>query len=342
MMKKIKDDSITLSHGSGGKLTHELITDLFVKHFNNEILRHQTDSAILQINAKNLSFTTDSFVVDPIFFPGGDIGKLAVCGTVNDLAVSGAKPFCLSASFIIEEGFAMEKLEKIVKSMARESQKAGVLIVTGDTKVVDHGKCDKIFINTTGIGLLEAEKTHISTAENIKAGDKIIVNGPIGEHGVAILAARESLNFELQIDSDCACLNHMIADLTASTDQIHFMRDATRGGLATVLCELAARKNLGIELDETLIPVREKVRGTCEIFGFDPLYMANEGKVVIVVGRDVTDEVIQLLRNDPLGRESAIIGEVVSDHPGQVVLQTEIGGKRIIDMLAGEQLPRIC
>ena len=341
-MRSKLDKTISLSHGSGGKLTHELISDLFVTHFDNEILRDQSDSAILQINKENLAFTTDSFVVDPIFFPGGDIGKLAVCGTVNDLAVSGATPICLSASFIIEEGFSMEELEKIVKSMAQESRKAGISIVTGDTKVVDHGKCDKVFINTSGIGILDEGKNHISTGKHVRAGDKIIVNGPVGEHGVAILAARESLSFELQIESDCACLNHLIAKITSGTDQIHFMRDATRGGLATVLCELADQKKFGIELDETMIPLRDKVRGTCEIFGFDPLYMANEGKVVVVAGQDVADELLDIMRTDPLGKESKIIGEVVSDHPGQVVLQTEVGGRRIIDMLAGEQLPRIC
>ncbi len=341
-MKKRLDKTISLSHGSGGRLTHELITELFVTHFDNEVLRNQADSALLQVNRENLAFTTDSFVVDPVFFPGGDIGKLAVCGTVNDLAVSGAKPLWLSASFIIEEGFEMDQLEKIVRSMAAEAKVAGIQIVTGDTKVVDHGKCDKVFINTAGIGLLDPERIHISTAEHVKTGDKIIVNGPIGEHGVAILAARESLGFELQIDSDCASLNHLIAKMTDRTGEIHFMRDATRGGLATVLCELASRKKLGIQLDELLIPIREKVKGTCEIFGFDPLYMANEGRVVVVAGAEVADELIRIMQSDPLGKESAIIGEIVPDHPGQVVLQTEVGGKRIIDMLAGEQLPRIC
>ena len=341
-MHKHLDKTVSLGHGSGGKLSHELISGLFVKYFNNEILGSQTDSAILQMKSENLAFTTDSFVVDPIFFPGGDIGKLAVCGTVNDLAVSGAKPYCLSASFIIEEGFEMVKLEQIVKSMAEESGKAGILIVTGDTKVVDHGKCDKVFINTAGIGVLEKDHVHISSAKHVNPGDKIIVNGPVGEHGVAILAARESLSFELQIDSDCACLNHMISEMISRFEQVNFMRDATRGGLATVMCELAEQKNLGIKLDETHIPIREKVKGTCEIFGFDPLYMANEGKVVMVTGIDVADDIVRFLQNHPLGKNSAIIGEIVSDHPGKVVLQTEVGGKRIIDMLAGEQLPRIC
>lgn len=341
-MKKRLDKSISLSHGSGGKLTHELIDELFVSYFHNDILKDQADSALLHVNRENLAFTTDSFVVDPIFFPGGDIGKLAVCGTVNDLAVSGARPLWLSASFIIEEGFQMDQLEKIVRSMAEEATLAGIQIVTGDTKVVDHGKCDKVFINTAGIGLLDPERVHISTAEQVKTGDKIIVNGPIGEHGVAILAARESLGFELRIDSDCASLNHLIAKMTDATDGIRFMRDATRGGLATVLCELASRKKLGIQLDELLIPIREKVKGTCEIFGFDPLYMANEGRVVVVASAKVADELIRTMRSDPLGKDSTIIGEVVPHHPGQVVLQTEVGGRRIIDMLAGEQLPRIC
>jgi len=341
-MKKIKDTSVSLGHGSGGKLSHELVSGLFVPYFQNEILEDQTDSALLTIDNENFAFTTDSFVVDPIFFPGGDIGKLAVCGTVNDLAVSGAKPLYLSVSFIIEEGFEMTALEQIVNSMAEEASHAGIKIVTGDTKVVDHGKCDKVFINTTGIGVLEEDKIHISSAKFVKPGDKIIVNGPVGEHGVAILAARESLSFELKIDSDCACLNHMIAEMCSMFKQINFMRDATRGGLATVLCELAEQKNMGIDLDETTIPIREKVKGTCEIFGFDPLYMANEGKVVIVVAEKEADPLIDFLQKHPLGKDSAVIGEVVSDHPGKVVLQTEVGGRRIIDMLAGEQLPRIC
>jgi hydrogenase expression/formation protein HypE len=341
-MKKIKDTSISLGHGSGGKLSHELISDLFVTCFDNEILNDQTDSALLKINKENLAFTTDSFVVDPIFFPGGDIGKLAVCGTVNDLAVSGATPLYLSVSFILEEGFEMTALEQIVKSMAEEAAYAGIKIVTGDTKVVDHGKCDKVFINTTGIGILDEDKVHISSAGRMKPGDKIIVNGPVGEHGVAILAARESLNFELKIESDCACLNHMISDMNSRFEQIHFMRDATRGGLATVLCELAEHKKVGIDLDETMIPIRDKVKGTCEIFGFDPLYMANEGKVVIVAGEKEAVPLLDFLHKHPLGKHSAVIGEVVTDHPGKVVLQTEVGGKRIIDMLAGEQLPRIC
>ncbi|UCG27590.1 MAG: hydrogenase expression/formation protein HypE [Bacteroidales bacterium] len=334
--------TISLGHGSGGKLSHELTGNLFVRYFNNEILAPQTDSAIVKVNRENLAFTTDSFVVDPLFFPGGDIGKLAVCGTVNDLAVSGAIPLFMSASFIIEEGFGMDQLETIVKSMAEESRMAGIKIVAGDTKVVDHGQCDKLFINTTGIGVIDPERIHISTGANIRYGDKIIVNGTVGDHGVAILSARESLSFESKLETDCACLNHLIADVLKKTDKIRFMRDATRGGLATVLCELAADKSFGIELDEVGIPVKEGVKGMCEIFGFDPLYMANEGKAVIVVAVEAAGDVVSLLRKDPIGKNCSVIGEIVEDHPGQVVLKTEIGGKRIVDMLAGEQLPRIC
>lgn len=341
-MKIQLDKTISLGHGSGGKLSHELINGLFIKHFNNRILNRQTDSAILRLDNDSLAFTTDSYVVDPIFFPGGDIGKLAVCGTVNDLAVSGAVPVYLSASFIIEEGFDIMQLEKIVISMAQEGRESGIQIITGDTKVVNHGKCDKIFINTTGLGILEPERIHISTGDHIKKGDKIIINGPVGDHAVAILAARESLKFELPVVSDCVSLNYLITGMLGRTDKIRFMRDATRGGLATVLCELAEQKNIGIDLDETSIPLREGVRGTCEIFGFDPLYMANEGKVVTVVAGEAADDLIRFLRKEPLGRDSAIIGEIVDSHPGQVVLKTEIGGSRIIDMLAGEQLPRIC
>jgi len=336
------NNKILLGHGSGGKLSHELIKELFVKHFSNEILKDQTDAAILSIDSAKLAFTTDSFVVDPIFFPGGDIGKLAVAGTVNDLAVSGAKPLYLSVGFIIEEGFLFSDLEKVVKSMADEAMKAGVMIVTGDTKVVNRGKCDKLFINTSGIGEIQETKVHIGTGQNIQPGDKIIINGTIGDHGMAVMAVRENLSFKTDIQSDCACLNHLTAQVFAVSDQIKFMRDATRGGLATVLCELAENKNFGIEINETNLPVKENVRGLCELLGFDPLYVANEGKIVMVVGKEDADEVLEALKNNELGKNAAIIGEIVNIHPGRTWLTTAIGGRRIIDMLAGEQLPRIC
>lgn len=333
---------ILLSHGSGGKLSHELINKLFVKYFNNESLEAQTDSAILETAEGEIAFTTDSYVVDPIFFPGGNIGKLAVCGTVNDLAVSGAAPKYLSCGFIIEEGMHLDELEKVVASMSEEAAKAGVRIVTGDTKVVNRGKCDKLFINTAGIGALERSKRHISYGNSVTSGDRVIVNGSIGDHGIAILAARESLSFRSEIQSDCAPLNDLIAKIPCKPEQIRFMRDATRGGLATVLCELAGEKNLGIAVDEEKIPVKEVVSGACEVFGFDPLYLANEGKVVMVVDGAVADAVVEELRKHPLGREATVIGEIVDDHPGKVLLQTTIGGRRILDMLAGEMLPRIC
>lgn len=333
---------ILLSHGSGGKLSRDLISNLFVKYFNNDTLDQQTDSAILNMDMKKLSFTTDSYVVDPIFFRGGNIGKLAVCGTVNDLAVSGAKPLYLSCGFIIEEGFALEDLETIVASMAEEAAKARVKIVTGDTKVVNKGKCDKIFINTAGIGQLEKKYENISFGKDISPGDKIILNGSIGDHGIAILAARESLSFQSDVSSDCASLNGLIDLMLSASPNIKFMRDATRGGLATVLCELAESKNLGIEVDESKVPVKEIVTGTCEIFGFDPLYLANEGKVVAVAGSNDADAILEAMHQHPLGKSASIIGEVTAAHAGKVLMQTAVGGHRIIDMLAGEMLPRIC
>ena len=334
--------NILLGHGSGGKLSHDLITDLFVKYFSNIILDEQTDAAVLRLGSENIAFTTDSFVVDPIFFPGGNIGKLAIAGTVNDVAVSGAKPLYLSTSFIIEEGFSIKDLEVIVKSMAEEANKAGMKIVTGDTKVVNRGKCDKVFINTTGMGELPESNIHIGSGLYLNPGDKIIINGSLADHGMCIMAAREDIKFTTDIHSDCACLNHLIKNALDVTENIHFMRDATRGGLATVLCELAKNKNFGIEINEETLPVNENVRGMCELLGFDPLYVANEGKVVMVVGKEDAEKVLATLRKNDLGKDAAIIGEVVDEHKGKAWLTTGIGGRRIIDMLAGEQLPRIC
>jgi hydrogenase expression/formation protein HypE len=338
----IRNDKVLLGHGSGGKLSHDLITGLFVKYFSNNILGKQTDSAVLSINSGQISFTTDSFVVDPIFFPGGDIGKLAVCGTVNDLAVSGATPLYLSAGFIIEEGFPFSELEAIVRSMASEAKKAKVSIVTGDTKVVNRGKCDRIFINTAGIGLIRKENMHIGEGSRIRPGDKILINGSIGDHGMAVLSARQELNIQSDIESDCASLNGMIQNIFDITNGIRFMRDATRGGLATVLSELSAGKEFGINLEESLIPVKPKVRAFCELLGFDPLYVANEGKVVVVVDAISATEVLETMKNHELGRQASVIGEIVMDNPGRSWIKTGIGGKRILDMLAGEQLPRIC
>lgn len=334
--------NILLGHGSGGKLSHDLISDLFVKYFSNDILDAQSDAAIIPVSTQNIAFTTDSFVVDPIFFPGGNIGKLAVAGTVNDIAVSGAKPLYLSASFIIEEGLVLSELEKIVKTMADEAQKAGVKIVTGDTKVVNRGKCDKVFINTTAIGVIEPENVHIGSGKKIKPGDKIIINGSLADHGMCIMAAREDLQFSADIVSDCACLNGLIAEALATSSSIHFMRDATRGGLATVLCELAINAGVGIEIKEDNLPVRENVRGICELLGFDPMYVANEGKVLIVVAAEDAENVLNVIKKNEFGKEAAIIGEIVGEHQRKAWITTGIGGRRIIDMLAGDQLPRIC
>lgn len=339
---KNNTEKILLGHGSGGKLSHELIDNLFAKHFKNPILDQQSDSAIIPITGDNLAYTTDSFVVDPIFFPGGNIGNLAVAGTVNDLAVSGAKPMYLSAGFIIEEGFLFSELEQIVISMAEDAKKAGVIIVTGDTKVVDKGKCDKVFINTSGIGILEGKNTHISSGSEIKVGDKIIINGSIGDHGMSVMAARNELNIKTHIVSDCACLNHLIADAMSSNHQIKFMRDATRGGLGTVLSELVNGREYGIKIDEEKLVIHENVRGLCEILGFDPIYVANEGKVVMVVSNNDAEKVLDKIKKSPFGKEASIIGEISGNHKGMAWLNTSVGGQRVIDMLSGQQLPRIC
>ncbi|HJX71619.1 MAG TPA: hydrogenase expression/formation protein HypE [Bacteroidales bacterium] len=338
----MKDEKIQIGHGSGGKQTSELIKKFFVKYFDNQILNQLTDSAILDIENTVLAYTTDSYVVDPVFFPGGDIGKLAICGTVNDLSVSGAIPVYISAAFIIEEGFDFNDLRKISESMAAEAGKAGVKIVTGDTKVVSKGQCDKIFITTTGIGILNNKHRHISTGSHIKPGDAIIVNGYIGDHGIAVLGARENIQFEEELISDCASLNHLIQKIIQSGIKIRFMRDLTRGGLATVLSELTDNKPYGIIINEHDIPVREVVKGTCEIFGFDPLYLANEGKVLMVVDSKDARKTIEEMMKNADGVKPAIIGKVTTDHPGKSVLNSIVGGKRIIDRLAGEMLPRIC
>jgi hydrogenase expression/formation protein HypE len=338
---KNQEAKIMLGHGSGGKLMHSLIEDIFIKHFSNSILKEQTDSAILQVGSSEIAFTTDSFVIDPLFFPGGNIGKLAVCGTVNDLAVSGAVPLYLSVSFIIEEGFPISELEVVVESLASEAKKAGVLIVTGDTKVVNKGKCDKLFINTAGIGKITKKDSFISKALDIQAGDVIIVNGTIGDHGMAVMNARESFNFKTNVESDCASLNHMIREVLDKSS-VKFMRDPTRGGVATVLNELVGKTKLGIEIEESSLLINPGVKAMCELLGFDPLHIANEGKVLIVAGEIEGLEILEILKKNELGTKSTIIGRVVSEHPGKVVLKNETGGRRIIDSLSGDQLPRIC
>jgi hydrogenase expression/formation protein HypE len=331
---------ITLNYGSGGKQAHELIVNLFVRKFG--MPQPLTDSAVLMEQGFILAFTTDSYVVDPLFFPGGNIGKLALCGTVNDLSVSGAVPKYISASFIIEEGFLIKDLEEIAGSMAEEADRAGVKIVTGDTKVVGRGKCDKLFITTAGTGFIKPGFEHISTGKKIRPGDKIIVNGPLGDHAIAVLGARNNLSFSSSVVSDCASLNHMIQSVLSECNQVNFMRDLTRGGLSAVLYELAQLSDMGITIDEISVPVDDPVRGLCEVLGFDPFNLANEGKVLIVAGRDEYEKILNILHSHPLGRKSALIGEVTDIKKGNIILNTSNGGKRILDIPSGVQLPRIC
>jgi len=333
-------EQIVLGHGSGGKLTAQLLERIFLPAFSNPLLDKLDDQAVLQINGSRLAFTTDSFVVTPIFFPGGDIGRLAVNGTVNDLAMSGARPLYLAAAFILEEGLAMDDLRRVVNSMSAAAQEAGVQLVTGDTKVVNRGKGDKVFIATTGIGLIE-KPVNIS-AGRARPGDKVILSGYIGDHGMAILSQRENLEFEGVIESDCAALHGLVADMIDIADDIHCLRDPTRGGVATVMHEIANQSKMGVLLRETEIPVRDTVRGACEILGLDPLYVANEGKLIAVVPAEYADSMVSAMPRNPLGGDARVIGEVVADHPGMVLMQTEIGGMRVLDTLFGEQLPRIC
>jgi len=399
-------DRILLAHGSGGELSHELVERLFLRYFDNLILAHLDDSAVVEVGGgmqeargkkqeaefvrpascilhpascilhpdpdARLAFTTDSYVVSPIFFPGGDIGKLAVCGTVNDLAMSGATPFYLSAGFILEEGLELADLERVVASMAATAQVAGVQIVTGDTKVVDRGKADRLFINTAGIGVVPVG-VEIS-GDQVRPGDVIILSGTIGDHGMTIMSQREGLRFDSPLESDCAPLNGLVAAMLDALPSpfppriggdregaggprgglppqswggqrgaaIHCLRDPTRGGLATALNEVAGKSGVGIEIEEQAVPVRDAVRAACELLGLDPLYVANEGKLVAFVAPEVADEVLAAVRAHEYGREAAIIGRVTAEHAGRVVLRTALGARRILDMLVGEQLPRIC
>jgi len=329
---------VLLSHGSGGKATASLIKELMLDKFGNSILNELTDSAILDSTGKqDLCFTTDSYVVNPLFFPGGDIATLAINGTVNDLSVMGAKPLYISCSFIIEEGLNWEILDRITTSMAKATQKAKVNIVTGDTKVVEKGSVDKLFINTSGVGLLRNDL--ILSRNSIEAGDKIILNGSIGDHGLAVMSERE--NFKTDIKSDCAPLWNLINSML-SVGGIKFMRDPTRGGLATVLCEIVENANVGIKIKEASLPIHENVLSFSEILGLDPLYIANEGKVVAVVSEDKTEPILSSMKKNVLGKESTVIGEITKKNKGKVVLETVIGGERIIDKLVGDQLPRIC
>ena len=335
----MRSERILLSHGSGSKASHQLVDEIFLPVFGNPELNKLNDQAILETSSRKLAFTTDSYIISPIFFPGGDIGKLAVCGTVNDIAMSGAKPLYLSAGFIIEEGFPITDLQQVVKSMKNAADEAGVRIVTGDTKVVDKGHVDKIFINTSGVGFLDAD-IDIS-AGNAKVGDKVIVSGTIGDHGIAVLSRREGLQLDVPVKSDCAPLNALVADMLSVTRDIHVLRDPTRGGVGTILNELADQSGVGILIQEEELPIREAVRGACEILGYDPLYVANEGKLVAIVPPESASSVLAAMKANKYGKESRIIGEVIAE-PQKVLLKTSIGGTRIIDMLMGELLPRIC
>jgi hydrogenase expression/formation protein HypE len=337
---------IVLGHGSGGKLSAELIEKVFVSRFRNPTLERMDDQAVLDIAGARIAFTTDSFVVTPIFFPGGDIGALAVNGTVNDLAVGGARPLYLAAAFILEEGLPAADLARVVDSMAIAAQNAGVQLVTGDTKVVNRGKGDKVFITTTGIGHMN-RATQLS-ADRARPGDKILLSGTIGDHGITILSQREGLEFESALESDCAALHGLVAAMLDEAEAagnlagVRVMRDPTRGGVATVLNEIAGRSQVGMVLRENEIPVRETVRGACEMLGLDPLYVANEGKLVAVVAGDIADRVLASMRRHTLGADSRIIGEVIEQPAGMVLMKTSVGGTRVVDVLFGEQLPRIC
>jgi len=335
--------TIVMGHGAGGKMMNDLIKHLFAADFHNDLLAQLGDSTALELSEfsdQQLAFSTDSFVVSPLFFPGGDIGELAVNGTVNDLAMSGAKPLFLSAGFILEEGLEMETLGRISASMARACQKAGVQVAAGDTKVVEKGHGDGVYINTTGIGVIPAGVN--IAPQNACPGDVILVSGTLGDHGIAIMSVREGLQFESQIKSDTAPLNGLVAEMLSTSKDIHCLRDATRGGLSAVLNELAVASNVGIEFDEAAVPINPAVNAACEMLGLDPFYIANEGKLVAFVPAAQADEILAVMKANEYGKEAAIIGRVTEEHPGLVVAKTGIGGSRVVDLPAGELLPRIC
>jgi hydrogenase expression/formation protein HypE len=336
----MKTDNILLDHGSGGKISHSLITDIMLPIFNNPILSQLNDGAIFDIEGKRLAFSTDTYVVDPIFFPGGNIGTLSINGTVNDIAMCGATPLFLSAGLIIEEGFPLADLKTILQEMSIAAEKAGVKVVTGDTKVVPKGAADKIFINTSGIGIIP--KNMDIASHRARPGDKIILSGSIADHGITILTQREGMTFDSSVASDTAPLNHMVKNMLSVCKNIHVLRDPTRGGIGTALNEIAIKSEIGIKIYEEKIPVKNEVAAICELLGFDPVYIANEGKLLAFVPPDHVEKVLDVIRENRFGREACIIGEVVEDNPRKVFMQTRIGGTRIVDMLTGEQLPRIC
>ena len=338
------EDRILLAHGSGGQTSRRLVSDLFLRYFDNEWLRKLDDAAVLPLpndgGLGRLALTTDSYVVQPLFFPGGDIGKLAVCGTVNDLAVMGARPLYLSAGFILEEGFPLSELERIVQSMAAAAREAGVQIVAGDTKVVGRGGADGVFINTAGVGITPVRLSLSSSAA--RPGDVVLLSGSIGDHGIAVMSQREGLRFSSSLESDCAPLNGLVAAMLDASHNIHCMRDPTRGGVATALNEIALASQVGIEIKEDDILVRGEVRGVCEMLGLDPLYVASEGKLIATAPESEADIVLGAMLAHPYGREARCIGRVTTDHPGRVVLRTALGTHRVVNMLTGDQLPRIC
>jgi hydrogenase expression/formation protein HypE len=337
---KVKDERITMAHGSGGKATQTLIEAIFLEAFSNPMLDELDDAASFSVNGARLALTTDSFVVSPLFFPGGDIGDLAVNGTVNDLAVSGAKPLYLTAGFILEEGFPVVDLTRIVASMKVAAQAAGVQIVTGDTKVVQRGKADGCYINTAGIGVIDYPG-RLGMSE-VRPGDAVLVSGSIGEHGVTVMLARGELDIEADLESDTAPVNGLVADLLAATPGVRVMRDATRGGVATILNEVAKAAEVAVVVDEPAVPVGHEVRGASELLGIDPLYVACEGRIVVVVDGEQADAALAAMRAHPLGGNAAIIGRIKADPPGLVLLNTVFGGTRICDLLVGDPLPRIC
>ena len=332
--------NIVLAHGSGGRLSHQLVQQLVLPEFNNDLLAPLHDGAVFSVNGARLAFSTDSYVVNPIFFPGGDIGKLAVHGTVNDLAMCGARPLHLSVGFILEEGLPVNDFKRVVQSMKQAAGQAGVSIITGDTKVVDRGKADKMFINTAGVGLVQNNvNIHPGRAQ---AGDKVLINGSIADHGIAVLSIREGLDFESQIISDTAALNDLVATILTVCPDIHVLRDPTRGGVTSALTEIIDQASVGIRLDERTIPINEQVLAACEMLGLDPLYVANEGKLLAIVPPEDAQAVLAAMRTHPLGKNAAIIGEVVREHAGMVTMKTRVGGSRVVDLPSGEQLPRIC
>jgi hydrogenase expression/formation protein HypE len=331
--------NIVMGHGSGGRLTAQLVRDLFLPAFDNPQLRKLDDQAVLDVGGSRVAFTTDSFVVTPLFFPGGNIGELAVNGTINDLAMSGAQPLCLSAAFIVEEGLAMEELARVVEAMAQAARAAGVAIVTGDTKVVNRHSADKLFVTTTGLGLAPVEAA--ISASNARPGDSVLLSGTIADHGMAVMVQREGLDIEGEIRSDTQALHRLVAAMLAA-GEVHALRDPTRGGLGTSLCEIADSSGIGVEIEARTIPVRDEVRGACELLGIDPLFVANEGKLVAFVAPNAADAVLSAMRGMPEGEDAVVVGRAVTAHPGMVVMKTEIGGTRIVDLPFNEQLPRIC